>query len=69
MPTRYEISELISGCNKTWEVKSIGTNSYVEGIKFTSKSNGNSIFIPAEDPNEVTFCWSSTPAEDSSSHA
>ena len=42
MPTRGEIEELISETNSEWT-----TVNGVEGMKFTSKTNGNSIFLPA----------------------
>ena len=45
MPTDAEISELLSNTNKQWFDNYKGTG--VNGMKFTSKINGNSIFIPA----------------------
>lgn len=42
MPTREEIEELVSETNSEWT-----TVNGVEGMKFTSKTNGNSIFLPA----------------------
>lgn len=42
MPTRHEFDELISNCKSE--------HTYLNGIyglKFTSKKNGNSIFLPA----------------------
>ena len=41
MPTRAEWTELIDNCTWTWT-----TQNGVEGYKVTSKSNGNSIFLP-----------------------
>jgi uncharacterized protein (TIGR02145 family) len=42
LPTSDEIQELISYTNKQWETKN-----GVVGMTFTSKINGNSIFMPA----------------------
>ena len=42
MPTDVEIIELINNCTWTWT-----TQNDVKGYKVTSKSNGNSIFLPA----------------------
>ena len=42
MPTDAEWSELINNCTGTWT-----TQNGVNGYKVTSKSNGNSIFLPA----------------------
>ena len=42
MPTKAEIEELIEHCNIEWT-----TFKKVQGMKFTSKINGNSIFLPA----------------------
>ena len=42
MPTSGEIGELINNCSWTWTVQN-GVNGYL----VTSKSNGNSIFLPA----------------------
>ncbi|MBO4551368.1 MAG: hypothetical protein J5733_11615, partial [Bacteroidaceae bacterium] len=42
MPTVVQLEELKANCNTSWaEVNGIG------GFKFTSKKNGNSIFLPA----------------------
>lgn len=45
-PTRAEIEELIDNTTSTWE-----TLNGVNGIRFTSKTNGNSIFVPAAGMN------------------
>ncbi len=42
MPTKTEQDELRNNCNWTWT-----TQNGVNGYKVTSKSNGNSIFLPA----------------------
>ena len=42
MPTKAEFKELLDNCNKEWI-----TYKGVKGYKFTSKKNGNSIFLPA----------------------
>jgi len=42
MPTRAEIKELIDNTTSTWT-----TVNGVKGRRFTSKTNGNSIFLPA----------------------
>lgn len=42
MPTKAEFQELIDNCDMEWV-----TVHKVEGMKFTSKINGNSIFLPA----------------------
>ena len=45
MPTQDEIRELLKNTSKQWITDYNGTG--VNGMKFTSKTNGNSIFIPA----------------------
>ena len=64
MPTQAEQSELRSKCTWTWT-----TQNGVNGYKVTSKSNGNSIFMPAagyrqvREPDYVgsrSFYWSSS---------
>ena len=42
MPTKAEIQELIDNCDMEWV-----TVHKVQGMKFTSRKNGNSIFFPA----------------------
>ncbi|MBQ7683310.1 MAG: hypothetical protein IJT48_02380 [Bacteroidaceae bacterium] len=42
MPTKKEIQELIDNCTMEWT-----TVHKVQGMRFTSKINGNSIFMPA----------------------
>ncbi|MBR5062753.1 MAG: hypothetical protein IKX24_11530 [Prevotella sp.] len=42
MPTEEQMQELIDGCNSEWT-----SLNGVNGRKFTSKKNGNSIFLPA----------------------
>ncbi len=45
MPTEKEWNELIDGCSREWTTDYNGTG--VTGRIFTSKVNGNSIFIPS----------------------
>ena len=45
MPTKAEFQELLDNTNSEWIADYDGTG--VSGRKFTSKTNGNSIFIPA----------------------
>ena len=45
MPTKAEFNELLSGTTNEWVTNYKGTG--VSGRKFTSRANGNSIFIPA----------------------
>ena len=45
MPTSYEIQELLDNTTNEWVDNYNGSG--VNGKKFTSKTNGNSIFIPA----------------------
>lgn len=44
MPTQNEITELVNGTNKTWVTNRNGSG--IDGYLFTSKTNGESIFIP-----------------------
>ena len=53
MPTDSEWAELRDNCTWTWT-----TQNSIKGYKVTSKSNGNSIFIPAAGD----FMWTSTSA-------
>jgi hypothetical protein len=50
MPTDAEWTELRENCTWTWT-----TQNGVNGYKVTSKSNGNSIFLP-----EAGFCYDSS---------
>ena len=45
MPTKDEFQELIDNCDVTWTQNYNGTG--VKGRVFTSKVNGNSVFLPA----------------------
>ena len=72
IPSNEQINELIGGCDLSWELKN---DKY--GIKFTSKVNGNSIFIPASgyryentrDKVDSWVCiWSSTLNDESSAN-
>lgn len=45
MPTQADFRELIANTNREWIINYNGSG--VSGRKFTSKINGNSIFIPA----------------------
>ena len=42
MPTQTEMQELVDNCDRTWTMQN-GIN----GMLFTSRSNGNTIFLPA----------------------
>lgn len=64
MPTDAELTELRTECTWTWT-----TQNGVNGYKVTSKSNGNSIFLPAagfysdsnfRDAGDYCCCWSSS---------
>ena len=64
MPTKAEQDELRNNCTWTWT-----TQNGVNGYKVTSKSNGNSIFLPAAgyrdgsslyDAGSYGFYWSSS---------
>lgn len=50
MPTREEWEELRDNCKREWI-----TLNGMKGKKFTSKKNGNSIFLPATDTDEGSF--------------
>lgn len=67
MPTKAEMQELMDKCTWTWTSQG-GHNGY----KVTSKTNGNSIFLPAAGcchgtslyyTGEIGSLWSSTPDE------
>lgn len=67
MPTKAEMQELMDKCMWTWTSQG-GHNGY----KVTSKTNGNSIFLPAAGcrygtslyyTGEIGSLWSSTPDE------
>ena len=67
MPTKAELQELIDKCTWTWT-----TQNGVKGYKVTSKTNGNSIFLPAagyRDGSSLDYAgsdgyyWSSAPYE------
>ena len=67
MPTKAELQELIDKCTWTWT-----TQNGVKGYKVTSKTNGNSIFLPAAGYRHGSSLlsagsygdyWSSTPDE------
>lgn len=70
MPTLDDIMELLDNCTNEWT-----THNNVNGIKFISKSNGSSIFLPAtgyrssgyKDLNVGSYgtYWSSTPSYNS----
>lgn len=70
MPTRAELEELTANTTSTWE-----TLNGVNGRRFTSKTNGNSIFVPAaggcgdgsvDDVGSYGILWSSSLYESSS---
>ena len=52
MPTRTQFTELINGCTYEWTTKD-----GVTGGLFTSKTNGNSIFIPNSGHYSVTSLY------------
>ncbi len=73
MPTKAEFDELIEYCTWQWT-----TQNGVEGYKVTSKTNSNSIFLPAAGWRDGSsqlgagYCgeyWSSTPDEDDTDRA
>ena len=73
MPTDAEMTELRTNCTWTWT-----TENGVNGYKVTSKSNGNSIFLPAagyrnnsglSSAGSYGYCWSSSLNTDSPSCA
>lgn len=47
MPTPAEIQELIENCTWTWTSRTDTKNGFVYGYEVKSKTNGNSIFLPA----------------------
>lgn len=56
MPTAAELTELCEQCTWTWTTKN-----GVKGCTVTSKSNGNSIFLPVSTSRyDVGSCWSSS---------
>ena len=68
MPTKEQLQELIDGTTSTWT-----TQNGVNGRLFTSKTNGNSIFVPAAGYGDYGsvgsvgsygFLWSSSLNED-----
>ena len=67
MPTNDEWQELIDNCNVVWTDNYNGTG--VAGSVFTSKVNGNSVFLPAAgccdgssgyDVGSGGYCWSAS---------
>ena len=73
MPTKAEQNELRTECTWTWT-----TENGVNGYKVTSKSNGNSIFLPAagyrydsslSSAGSCGYYWSSSLYTDTPSHA
>ena len=65
MPTKADFEELINNCRGQYILQG-----GVWGVKFTSKTNGNSIFLPTtgykndsalEQYNEKGYYWTSTP--------
>ena len=64
LPTQIEMQELVDNCDKTWT-----TYNGVAGMLFTSRNNGNSIFLPdaglctGSDPSSAVsggYYWSSS---------
>ena len=73
LPTKSECNELVNNCTRQWT-----TQNGVKGMLFTSKRNGNSIFLPAAGWRGGTstyyaggggYYWSSTPYESNSQDA
>ncbi len=73
MPTVEEQQELLNNCNHEWT-----SRNGVDGILFTSRENGNSIFLPAAGCRHETLhdgtgtmggYWSATPNDTVSNHA
>lgn len=46
MPTREEVEELMAGCDWEWVENFPGSGTFKSGMLGTSKTNGNSIFLP-----------------------
>ena len=76
MPTKDDFNELLSGTTNEWVTNYKGTG--VSGRKFTSKTNGNSIFIPASgnrsdssfySQGNICFIWSSSHYTSYTNHA
>lgn len=71
MPTRTEMRELIDNCDMQWT-----TYNGANGIKFTSKNNGKTLFMPSagwkkeSGGGESSYCyyWGSTPNNNTSSY-
>ena len=67
MPTTDELQEMIDNCELTWT-----TQNDVNGMLFTSRSNGNSVFLPAtgtygiifKDYGSACVYWSNSLLED-----
>ena len=74
LPTKDEFDELVNNCTRRWT-----TQNGVKGMRFTSKRNGNSIFLPAAgfragasnlfSAGYYGLYWSSTPTESYPSEA
>ena len=73
LPTIAEYDELVNNCTRQWT-----TQDGVAGMRFTSKRNGNSIFLPAAGyrrgsstylAGECGSFWSSTPYESNTQRA
>ncbi len=73
MPTHAEVKELEDNCTGTWT-----TQNGVKGYKVTSKTNGNSIFLPAAGYRDGSYLiyagsygdyWTSSLYTDSSNYA
>ena len=73
MPTKAEQQELLNNCTWTWT-----TQNGINGYRVTSKTNGNSIFLPAAGYRSSSslsgaeisaYYWASTPSDGNDSHA
>ena len=79
MPTKAELDELLDNCIWTWtDINGNVNGTRVYGHKVTSKTNGNSIFLPAAGSRHNTsldkcgsygFYWTSSLCEDYSRNA
>lgn len=72
LPTLTEIKELIKGCD--WQPTSDYNGTGTEGMIGTSKTNGNTIFLPGYPPQIcnkgfVGFYWSSSLSNNNSGYA
>lgn len=76
-PTTTQMDELVRECNWTWSTDKDSEGNEIKGYKVASKTNGNSIFIPAAGYRYNTnfanqgshgLYWSSSPNEGNSGY-